>query len=293
MIDEFDLVIPMAIKDLLLVKKNIYFINKFIKPSRIYIISNRKCFKFFTKDYLKTNLVTLIDEDNMIPVLSFVKIKELMDNHFEHSNKCYGWYFQQILKMGFSQINNVNKYYLIWDADTIPTSELKFFDLKGKIYYCSRIDYHKPYFNAIEKLLGINKFADYSFITEHMLINTCIMNKLISEISNNNLIKGDTWFEKIINALDKDVLQGFSEFETYGTYIFNHYPDLYIYRELNTNRDAGKLYGRYISKRKIESKFVETYDVISLEQWQNPRFPYGILDLSLNYFFKILTKILH
>ena len=292
MIDKFDLVIPMAIKDLLLVKKNVYFIKKFIQPSRIFIISNSKCFKLFSKTYLQRNSITLIDENEMIHGLSFVKIKNIMDKHFEASNRCYGWYFQQILKMGAAEIKEINQYYLIWDADTIPTSDLNFFGVNNKIFYSSSTEYHKPYFNAINKLLVVDKYADFSFITEHMLIVTSVMQKLISEISNNTTVNGDTWFEKIINASDTDVLQGFSEFETYGTYILNHYEDLYVHRKLNSNRNAGMLYGRYISKRKIKSTFVGKYDVISLEQWQTPKFPYCILDISFKYVFKILTKLL-
>lgn len=289
--NNFDLVIPLALKDIFILKKNIHFIRLNINPSRIYILTNKKCFYLFRKTYLNKNRIILIDEDNLIENLSFNGLKLIMISHFKEKNRLYGWYFQQILKMSFAKIQQENKYYLIWDADTIPTKNLSFFSSENKILYNTRIDFNKPYFDTIKRLLDINFIADYSFITEHMMIDSRIMNKLINEISNNNNIEGITWYEKIINAIDKNALQGFSEFETYGTYMLNHYNDKYEKRQLNTYRDAGKLYGRFITKRKIEKTFCNKYDTISLEQWQTPRFPYNIFDYIMKLFFKFLVKI--
>jgi len=288
---KFDLVIPLALKDVFILKKNIHFIRLNINPSRIYILTNRKWFSFFSKDYRQKNGIILMDENNLLDGLTFNRLKSIMISHFGNANRLYGWYFQQILKMAFAKVHHEIHYYLIWDADTIPTKNLTFFSPMEKIFFNSRIDHNKPYFDTINRLLNIDVIADYSFITEHMMINSEIMSNLINEISSNIIIEGETWYEKIINAVDINVLHGFSEFETYGTYVLNHYADKYELRELNTFRDAGRLYGRYITQRKIEKEFCNKYDTISLEQWQTPRFPYNIFDYIMKMSFKVITKI--
>ena len=83
-------------------------------------------------------------------------------------------------------------------------------------------------------------------------------------------IPGDSWFEKVINAAPADEKNGFSEFETYGTYCHYNYPDCFILKELRTFREAGNVYSRSISKRKLR-KLSRKYDTISLESWSTPR----------------------
>ena len=286
----FDLIIPLALKDYFIIYKNIYYINKYISPRCTYIITNRVLIPIISKEFCSKYHVCLIDEDSFAEGLSFSSIKNYMDKHFV-SSRMYGWYFQQFLKMSFCEICN-SDFYLIWDADTIPTSRLHFFDQNGRVLYTTRIDYNKPYFDTIKKLLPIKIFADYSFITEHMMVNTQLMKSLINEINDNCHIKGNYWFEKCINAIDPEVLHGFSEFEIYGNYVLNKVPEMYVVRQLTTYRDAGRLYGRYIPKRIISEKFEGKYDIVSLEMWQTPRFPYCIFDTLMKYILKFLTRML-
>ena len=42
---DFDVVIPLALKDIFILKKNIFFIRLNIKPARIYIITNKSLTK--------------------------------------------------------------------------------------------------------------------------------------------------------------------------------------------------------------------------------------------------------
>lgn len=286
----FDIIIPLALKDIFIIRKNVYYINKYLSPSSIYIVTNKNLFPFFSQSFRNNYKIELIDEDKMIKYLSYRLVKKYMNKHLK-GNHLYGWYFQQFIKMGFSEICNSN-FYLIWDADTIPTSNITFFNEKGQILHTTRIDYNKDYFDTIKKLLNLETYANSSFITEHMMINTDQMKKLIKEINSNCKIEGNNWIEKCINAINKNVLHGFSEFETYGNYVLNREPQMYISRELNTFRDAGRLYGRYISKKTIINKFEGKYSIISLELWQTPRFPYCIIDIPMKLVFKILTKIL-
>jgi hypothetical protein len=91
-----------------------------------------------------------------------------------------------------------DKYYLIWDADTIPVKRVKMFNL-NKPFFDVKTEYHKPYFETMNKLFPkLRKLYNYSFISEHMVINTEFMKALINEININTNISGDIWYEKVI-----------------------------------------------------------------------------------------------
>ena len=180
----------------------------------------------------------------------------------------FGWYYQQFLKMEFARSRYAKDYYLIWDSDTIPLNRLSFFT-SNKMIFTPKTEYHEPYFRTMQALIGYGKATDYSFIAEHMLVSVPIMKELIRKMETSG-IPGDSWFEKVINAAPADEKNGFSEFETYGTYCHYNYPDYFILKELRTFREAGNVYSRSISKRKLR-KLSRKYDTISLESWSTPR----------------------
>lgn len=133
-----------------------------------------------------------------------------------------GWYYQQFLKMGYSNICK-DEYYLIWDGDTIPCGDFSMFHKEtGKPYLDIKNEYNEEYFITMNKLLpGFHKVIEKSFIAEHMLFNRDIMRKMIEAIESNEKIEGKPFFEKILNSVRPDKIRagGFSEFETYGTFV--------------------------------------------------------------------------
>ena len=150
-----------------------------------------------------------------------------------------------------------------------PTS---FFE-KDKIILYKKKEYHKPYFETLEKILGLNKEFDFSFIAEHMLVKREIMKELIYKIEGNKNLVGKNYFEKILNSIKKSDLNksGFSEFETYGTYSLKNYPELFTLKQINAWRDAGSILNNikidnYILKKLEKSE----YDNFSLEFWSEP-----------------------
>jgi hypothetical protein len=192
--------------------------------------------------------------------------------------KNYGWYLQQFLKMGFALSLYAKEQYLIWDADTFPLKQLCFYE-NGKFLITAKTEYHLPYFKTMHKLFGLDKIADYSFIAEHMIIDVDIMKKMISAIMQSD-IPGSTWHEKIINALDvkeenESSKFAFSEFETYGTFCLKYYPEIFVTRNLRTFREAGKLYGRGVTEKQLQS-LSEQYETASFEARYAPPFPKNI-----------------
>lgn len=287
MMEKIDVVISVGTKDCFVVKKTIKYIFENIKSNNIYIITDYRNKIFFSHKFLKKYNVSILDENTLVNELTLSNIKRIMQDHFGDKVKIYGWYFQQFLKMGFSLSKYAKKEYLIWDADTIPLRNLSFKE-NGKNVFTIKTEYHKPYFETLNKILGLEKTVDFSYIAEHMLIEVSIMQEIISEINKKN-IRGNIWFEKIINSVNKSDANGFSEFETYGTYCQTKYSQKYITKKLITYREAGEKYGRFFSE-KILNELKKEYDTVSFEFNHNPYFPKNIPHLLNKVFFKLLMR---
>ena len=218
------LIIPIISRDFYKIKYNFIFYKKYIHYiNNLVFIGDKKVGKLI-KD-IKSNFEIPIDFINEKILINIDKIKNLIKIRNKNAVKRSGWYIQQFLKMQYSNICQDN-YYLVWDSDTIPVKEVKIFNDYGKPYFDVKKEYYKPYFITMKKIFPeLGKKYNYSFISEHMLIKTKIMKKMNIIIENNNNIIGNTWYEKIINCIDKKELKhsGFSEFETYGTFVSKYY----------------------------------------------------------------------
>ena len=61
------------------------------------------------------------------------------------------------------------------------------------------MEYSEPYFSTMKNIFPeLGKIYNYSFISEHMIINTKLMENMINRIADNKNLLGDTWYEKII-----------------------------------------------------------------------------------------------
>ena len=203
-------------------------------------------------------------------IVDFQKIKALIAKRAgENAAKRTGWYVQQFIKMGFS-LRTEEEYYLLWDSDTLPVKKVKLFSDEGIPYLDCKTECHKPYFVTIQRLFpDIRKERKESFIAEHMLINTKLMRKLIAEIEANESLQGDSFDEKIISAVDPKDLggSGFSEFETYGSYVCKYEPASYEIRHWKSLRNAAFFFDAQIplTERNV-SWLAKKYDAVSFEK---------------------------
>lgn len=256
----YDVVICVGWNDLTIVKKTIEYVRKNLDGKNIYLIVNSFYFSCFSSSFIDKYKIVLIDEDLLIPGVSYKQNREFIERN--RPGFAPGWYYQQFLKMAFSQSEYASDYYLIWDADTLPLSKIKF-EENGKLMFTAKKEYHEEYFITIDKLFGLKKVKDYSFISEHMLIKTDIMKEIISKISGG---ASEPWPYILLRQVRPEAKGGFSEFETYGTYVSCYYPELYTERNLNTWRNAGFVFGRAIKEKYIQYLSAE-FDIISLESW--------------------------
>lgn len=249
------------LKNFKLVVSQLY---KNLKDIKIVVISNIKL-----KEKIKNidSRIEVLGEDTLVKGLSLSRIKNILKEKIGNGSRA-GWYFQQFLKMSYSLVTKSN-YYLIWDSDLILLKELDFFTKDNKMIIYKKTEYHIPYFETLEKILGLGKKFDFSFIAEHFLIKTKIMKEMIEKIEVNKNIEGKYFFEKILNSISiKDLpYSGFSEFETYGTYALSNFVENFEVRKINTWREAGSYLREMEITTEILEIFSKEFDTISLELW--------------------------
>ena len=242
---KLELMIPITKTDVPSLKHNIEYIFKYLPVNKLVLISNEDITGILPSKYN----ITYLNENEIYPGMNFSSIKKIMEELCGTGRRT-GWYFQQFIKMAYSTICK-DEYYLIWDGDTVPITNIDFFDKEtGKPFLAYR-DHETcdaPFYPVMDKLLPnklLHKTLQESYIAEHMLINCDIMRRLISDIEDNNGIKGSAFFEKILNAVDSTILNlsGFSEFETYATYVQKVYPDFYIERFWMNLRNGKTFFG--------------------------------------------------
>lgn len=270
---KYDIIIPCVKYDIDFLPKVICYIRKNLSDADIiYIITSKSNFKKLNTVLNLGNNLRVIDEDALVEGMSFLSLRKVLEPF--GAERRTGWYLQQFLKMGFSLSKWCNKYYLSWDADTLPLRNIKYFDGDNHPLFTRKEEYNEPYFHTMKKLIGYGKTAEFSFIAEHMMFEPSIMQEIIYVIENCK-VEGKKWFIKILNACELKDSPSFSEFETYGTYVWNKYPDMYKTQKLNTFRAAGLIKGRKIDDRTI-ALLAFDLDTASFEQFHVPPFPYCI-----------------
>ena len=114
------------------------------------------------------------------------------------------------------------------------------------------------------------------------------MKNMIKRIAFNKNLIGNTWYEKIINYIDINDLpkSGFSEFETYGTFVKEYYKQIYDIRNwksLRLRKEIEKLHlnSSFLTENDIKN-ISKNYNAISFES----KTLYPKLILSNNFFSK-------
>ncbi len=286
-----NVIIPVAVADVETVLKNIPYIKRNIMPSEIIIITGSDAISAIKRKNIEN--ILLFDENKMIEGLNFNVVKKELEKYNAEGRT--GWYFQQFLKLGYSLICE-DEYYISWDSDTIPIRNISMFE-NGKPIFDIKTEHHQPYFDTIKELFGFDKIINGSFISEHMLFKTEYVKQMINCL---NIDK--EWFIRIIEAINpRDIgFSGFSEFETYGTFVSNVFPNSYGTREIRSFRD-GRIFFGDIPSPDVLSWMAKSYSTISFEKWQkkklktniyNKRVFRRLISPSLFIFFsKIIIRI--
>lgn len=183
-----------------------------------------------------------LNEEDILP---FENVKSAIEKVLGYSvtRGFVGWYYQQFLKMQYARMCK-DEYYMTWDGDTIPIRKFEMIE-NGRPIIDWKREYHKPYFDTINKLFGgVGKVLEPSFISEHMLFSKTEMTNMMEWIEQAEHLEGDTFYERILQAVGKEYMNGnsYSEFETYGTYLVIKNPTLYSMRRWTSFRCCGQYF---------------------------------------------------
>ena len=257
------MVVPTIARDVSKLLNNVEYFFEYLPIDNICIVSTEEVGRMLPND----NRLRYISESLMV---DFEKIKKIITyKSGKEAAMRTGWYVQQFIKMSFCRFTD-SDYYFLWDSDTVPVKSIKLFDDNGIPFLDYKTEYHQPYFETIQLLLpGYNKKFKGSFISEHMLINSAYMRELLCKIESNIGIPGTSFDEKIINAIPENHVggSGFSEFETYGTYIYKEHINHYALRKWHSMRYGGFFFqGRSSLSFKELSWLSLSYDAITFEK---------------------------
>lgn len=129
------------------------------------------------------------------------------------------WIYQQFLKWSGDSMTGT-PYYLVVDADTVFVRP-QVFERKGRIIYNYSDEYYQPYFEMYRRLLDESVRFPASFTSHQMLFDRRILGELKGRIE---ALHGCGWREAILANLDRNEPSAFSDYDTYGQYVFLHHP---------------------------------------------------------------------
>lgn len=239
----FDVIIVITPADYVRVRGNVTRIMEMIDADKFYFVGSEKVGEMVTADNYGDR-VGFVDENSIIPFDDVHAVVKSILGRDDVPRGVTGWYYQQFLKMQHSYVTD-KEYYMSWDGDTVPCKKFSMFDaVTGKPYFDVKTEYHEEYFVTLGAIFpGMHKVIGKSFISEHMLFDKTIMQKMIEDIMGRQALAGGSFYEKILRSVrpGKLVSNSFSEFETFGTYVALTRQDAYRIRQWHSIR-YGSLY---------------------------------------------------
>jgi len=268
---EYDIYIVITPKDFERVKKQYAWMTGMMSSGKLIFVGS-DALEAMVRNLGLGVQVDFLNEDELLP---FGHVWEILNDHMSvilGDDKVprggVGWYYQQFLKYILAY-RCENEYYMTWDGDTIPCRPVKMFSEDGKPYFDNKNEYHGLYFDTMEKLIpGLHKLIGSSFISEHMMFHAQTVKDLCATIELNDSLKGETFWEKILRAIDPmDVHKSaFSEFETYGTYVALRDPARYKIRSWHSFRLGGEFFDPNTICERDYKWLGKDFDAISFEK---------------------------
>lgn len=184
------------------------------------------------------------------------------------------WLFQQFLKINAIAGSSLDDRDLvvIWDADTVPLRDIGFVDpVAGRVLYYHGKEFHRPYFETIRSLFGLERLADVSFIAQCLPVRAGCVREMLREIEDGFSM---SYVEAVLRLLPGKSGSEFSEYETIGTWLLKHHPEEIVFRERNRwLRSGSSIFGSRLSSpmaRWLFRLLALRYDFVAIEKWRRP-----------------------
>jgi hypothetical protein len=137
------------------------------------------------------------------------------------TDRRYGWYLQQFLKLSALRAMPADRRAIIWDADTLPLRPLRFFDADGAPRFYTGSESHGPYFTTTRALLGYGKQTTRSFVAQSLPVVTDWAHEFFDHLEED----GRSWSDRILDVIEPRIPSSFSEYETLGSFFLRRHPD--------------------------------------------------------------------
>lgn len=176
-----------------------------------------------------------------------------------------GWYLQQFVKIGACSLGQDDSVNLIWDGDTVPLRRLRFIDDDRRLSFYTSSEHHAPYFSTLERLLGLTRAVDVSFIAQCMPVRARWVRELTAEIEARS---SRQWIDAILACICGESPSEFSEYETLGQFVFQKYSGAQKLSDRPWHRFGNSLLGGIdqLTSERI-SLLAAEYDFVSFENW--------------------------
>lgn len=173
-----------------------------------------------------------------------------------------GWYVQQYIKL-FQQVTS--DHFLVVDSDILFNKKIEIITDYKPNFFFGRDQYNEAYFRFMKRILNLDKVYNFSFINEIMYFKREYIDFML------HILKMDSnqFFDKsvdILNDMNHDA--GLSEYELYGNFVTEYFPESYNYKKINTY--LGGKRGVW-SDQEVEnyknSHRNSNYDIVSMHSW--------------------------
>jgi hypothetical protein len=145
---------------------------------------------------------------------------------------------------------------------------IEFLDSAGRMIFTRADEFHAPYFENYQHLLGEEPRREFSFISQHQIIHTGTLRELLGRIES-RFPGPENWAWKIMRHLTGNGCNLFSEYETYGHYVKNHHPDRAVFRDLPWTREGTRLASYHPRQRDLD-ELARNYCFAAFEAYQRP-----------------------
>lgn len=195
----------------------------------------------------------------------------LLNEKFANSlnQKRFGWYLQQFLKIEALRRSSTS-YVAIWDADCVPVKKIDLInEMNQPIFVDSSREFHADYFDNIERLLGMKRVQQLSFVIPGFPMKKLWLEDFIRFVEERHETK---WYQAIMSTTNFELTSGFSETETLGTWLANSYPSEWTSRPGTWERYGQSRFGfarKMTPKKLIEIGEAHNLEIITFENWDS------------------------
>ncbi len=259
MLKELDIVTTCTRSDLAVFKRTVSGLEAFLPVKSIHAFVPSSAVTAFQKAF--GDRVVVRDENRALYRMQY-------DDLAKHPHRVFplmtGWFFQQFLKYSYAFENVDDDYYLIWDADTVPLRLMEFFDCQGRMQLVPAEEYNRSYFETYRNLLGEEPRREYSFISQHLIVQKSVLREMLQRITDRAGRNLQDWPWVIADRLRGEGNNLFSEYETYGHYLKNHYPERLVARPFPWLREGTERHG-FLPGEKAWLQLAGKYAYVSFE----------------------------